>query len=261
MGTSLFERDGDRYAATALTSGPWDAEHCHGGATSALLAHLVEQVPSLVPMRTVRLTAELLRPMTREPVTAHTEVVREGRRIQLVRAVVTDGQGTEISTATALRVRLEGLDIEPPDEPLPEDLQVPPEALPRFTGNEVWAAGFYEAVDLHLPEGALGAAGPAAAWTRLLVPVVEGEPIHLLSRVAAASDFGNGISAPLPMDAFVFINPDLTIAIDRSPVDDWVGLSSRSTAQPDGVGRTVTTLGDRGGRIGTALQNLYIAAR
>jgi hypothetical protein len=261
VGTPLFERAGDRYAATALTSGPWDSDHAHGGATSALLAHLVEEVPSLVPMRTVRLTVELLRPMTRDPVIAHTEVVREGTRIQLVRAVVSDTGGTEVSTAAGLRIRTDAMDVDDPDEPLPEELRTPPDAFPRFTGNEVWTAGFYDAVELHLPEGALGAAGPAAAWTRLRVPVVDDDPIPALSRVAAASDFGNGISAPLPMDRFVFINPDLTIAIDRNPIDPWVGLASRSTAQPDGVGRTVTLLADRSGRIGTALQNLYVAAR
>jgi acyl-coenzyme A thioesterase PaaI-like protein len=259
--TPLFERDGERFAATALTAGPWNADHCHGGATSALLAHLVEQVASLVPMQTLRLTVELLRPVTRDPVTARTEVLREGRRVQLVRATLVASDGTEVSSATGMRVRSAELDLPEADDPLPPELAGGPDALPRFTGNEVWRAGFFEAVELRLPEGALGSPGEAAGWVRLTVPVVADEPIVPLSRIAAAGDFGNGISAPLPMERFLFINPDLTLAIDRPPDGDWIGMASRSTAQPTGAGRTVTTLADRHGRIGTALQSLYVSER
>ena len=268
MTTPLFERDGDRYAATPLTSGPWDTEHCHGGATSALLAQLVEQVGSLVPMHTARLTVELLRPVTREPFEVRTEVMREGRRVQLVRAALLRADGTELSTATGLRVRRGELALPEDADPLPPGLERGPDALSSFTGSDVWQAGFFEAAEVRLAEGALGVPshgpgtpGVAAGWIRLRVPVVDDEPITALSRLAAAGDFGNGISAPLPMDRYLFINPDLTIAVDRFPVDEWVGVASRSTTQATGVGRTVTALADHRGRLGTALQSLYVAER
>lgn len=262
MTTPLFERHGDRYAATHLTTGPWSADHLHGGATSALLAHLLEEVPAPVPMRSVRLTVELLRPVTRTPVHADLVVHREGRRIQSVRAALLDESDVEVANATVLRVRTEP-DVVPStdDEDLPAGLAPLPDDLPRFSGDDVWQAGFFEAVNLRLPEGALGRPGSAAGWARLEVPVVADEPVHGLSRLAAAADFGNGISAPLPMDRYVFINPDLTVAIDRLPIDGWVGIASRSVTQDDGIGRTVTELADRRGRIGTGLQNLYVAPR
>ena len=40
---ALFERDGDRYAPTPLCRGPWDPRAMHGGAPSALFAHVCEQ--------------------------------------------------------------------------------------------------------------------------------------------------------------------------------------------------------------------------
>src|SRR5690625_3544411 len=227
MVTALFDRDGLRYMATHLTTGPWSSEHLHGGATSALLAHLLEQVPSPVPMRTVRLTVELLRPVTREPLHADIEVLREGGRVQLSRAVLVDQDGLELSCGTALRIRTED-EVAPDtdDADLPDGLTPLPDVFPRYLGDDVWRAGFFEAVNLRFPEGAWGRPGAAAGWTRLEVPVVADEPVYPLSRLGAAADFGNGISAPLPMDDYVFINPDLTIAVDRFPVDDWVGLAS-----------------------------------
>ncbi len=261
MTTPLFERDGERLAATELAAGPWDPDHSHGGATSALLAHLVETVDALTPMMTVRLTVELLRPVTRAPLTARSEVLRQGRRVQLVRAALVDEHDIEVSTATGLRIRRDHLDLGTPDEADVAPSGVGPDGLPRFRGNEVWKTGFFDAADLRLPEGALGTPGASDGWVRLMVPVVDDEPVAALSRVAAAGDFGNGISAPLPMDRYLFINPDLTIAIDREPIDEWVGVDCRSTAQTTGIGRTVTDLSDRRGPIGTALQSLYVAAR
>ncbi len=261
MTTPLFERDGSHLVPTALTAGPWDPQHCHGGATSALLSHLVSKVTTLNLMVTVRLTVELLRPVTRTPLRSSATVLREGRRVQLVRVVLHDDAGTDLATCTALRVREATLDLPPGDEPRVPELPPDPDDLPRFGGNEVWNAGFFQAVDLRLPEGSLGRPGPAAGWIRLEVPVVSGHHITPMDRVAAAADFGNGISAPLPMDDYVFINPDLTVAVDRAPRGEWIGVACRSVAQPTGVGRTVTSLHDRDGRIGTALQSLFIDAR
>lgn len=261
MSRPLFERDGDRFIATDLTAGPWAPEHGHGGATSALLAHVVDRIGSLVSTITVRLTVELLRPVARTPLTIRTQILREGRRVQLVGAALVDDSDVEVASTTALRIRRDELALPVPSSPAPRVTATGPDDLPRFAGNEVWRAGFFDAVELRLPEGALGTPGATSGWVRLAVPVVDDEPITPLSRVAAAADFGNGISAPLPMDRYLFINPDLTIALDRVPADDWVGISSHSSAQPTGVGRTVTELRDRDGPIGTALQSLYVAAR
>lgn len=212
-------------------------------------------------MRTVRLTLELMRPLSRAPLSSRVEVAREGRRVQTITVVLHDRDGTVSTSAVALRVRTADIDTPNATDPVPTALGDGPDDLPAFEGNPAWRRGFFHATELRFSDGALGEPGPAAAWIRLTVPVVDDEPVTPLSRVAAAGDFGNGVGAPLPMDRFLYINPDLTVAVDRHPVDEWVGISARSTAGADGVGRTVTAMADRQGRIGTALQSLYVDHR
>ena len=84
-----------------------------------------------------------------------------------------------------------------------------------------------DALEIRFVEGAFYRMGPATAWFRLRKPIVAGEPSSPLQRLAAAGDFGNGIAAALPWDQYMFINPDLTLYIDRLPVGDWIGLESR----------------------------------
>ena len=72
-------------------------------------------------------------------------------------------------------------------------------------------------------------AGPVTVWIRLQVPVVAGEEPSPLQRVAAAADFGNGVSRVLPWETHTFINPDLTIHLLR-PSGRAVGVPRRALA-------------------------------
>ena len=68
---------------------------------------------------------------------------------------------------------------------------------------------------------------PPTAWFRLRVPVVAGEEPSGLQRLAAAADFPNGIASELPWDEYVFINPDLTLYVEREPVGEWICLDAQ----------------------------------
>ena len=265
MAPVLFERDGEHYLPTRLTAGPWDPQHAHGGAVAALLAHLADAIEPPVAMMPARLTIDLLRPVTQAPLLATSRVPREGRRIQLVEVSLAGLDGRDVARASLLRIR----EAEPapaltaalagPAEPRQAGPSTDAADLPRFRGNPGWPAGFHEAVDLRVDPDALGRPGGAEAWISLRVPIVEGELTPTpLARAAAAADFGNGVGAPLPMDRFAYINPDITVQLDRSPVGDWIGIVATSLGNPNGVGRTMTTLHDDAGQIGIALQSLLI---
>ena len=89
-------------------------------------------------------------------------------------------------------------------------------------------------------------------WFRLTCPVVAGETPSPLQRVAAAADFGNGVSALFDDGRHTFINADLTISLSRLPGGRVGGHRQRQHAAPGGVGVAESALLDEDGRIGRA---------
>ena len=70
--------------------------------------------------------------------------------------------------------------------------------------------------------------GPGRVWMRLRHPILPGEPTTPLVRLVATADFGNGVSAELPFDKYLFINADLTIHLWRAPQGEWIGLDAHT---------------------------------
>lgn len=252
---AIFDRAGDAFLPTAAAIGPWDPNALHGGPVSMLLARGIESVDGGEIMDVVRLTVELLRPVRRSPLTLSVEVERPGRRVQLVGSALTQ-DGVEVARARALRVRRAEMGLDTPAEPAPRG----PGGLATADEFPDVQAYFTLGVELRAIAGAVYAQGPASMWVRLRVPVVAGEAPSPLQRVAAAADFGNGISSVLDWTKHVFINPDLTIHLLRQPVGEWVALDSRTEIGP-GYGLAQSTLYDERGEIGRSLQSLYVDSR
>ena len=255
--TAIFERDGEAYVPTVLARGPWDPNALHGGAPAALLARELER--ELGELGVARITFELLRPVPLAPLAMSVRVVRPGRRVQLVEATLAAGD-TPVCRALGLGIaRPEGAApaSQPNDDMLPppdgvEPSPSPPGARPMFGGD---------AVELRFVRGAFRERGPAAAWIRFKVPLIDGEEPTPIQRAAAAADFGNGVSAALDWTEHVFINPDLTIYLVRPPRGEWVGLDSRTAVQSDGVGLAESVLHDAEGVVGYAAQALLVGPR
>ena len=264
MADALFEPDGPLLVPSALTVGPWDPGSQHGGAPSALLARAVEAEPAPGPVQLSRLTVELLRPVPITPLRVSCEVVRPGRKVQLVRAVLTAGD-VEVAVAHGLRIRTTELPVpvevaaDEPAPPGPERGRVT-RFLTTTTGEEV--LGFHtSANEIRFVEGGFDEPGPALAWIRLLVPVVAGEPVSPAMRAAAAADFGNGLSWVLPAASWLFVNPDLTLHLARPPRGEWIGLRSRTFPSDGGIGMAESALTDQEGRFGRAVQSLLLDRR
>ena len=83
--------------------GPWDASIQHGAAPAALAAWAIERCPAETPMRLVRMTLNLMRPVPIAPLRLVTNVSRKGRKIQLVEVSLRAGD-TEVARAEALKV-------------------------------------------------------------------------------------------------------------------------------------------------------------
>ncbi len=92
-------------------------------------------------------------------------------------------------------------------------------------------------------------------------PLVAGEEPSPLSRAVVAADSGNGVSAALDFDRFVFVNTDLTVQLHRLPEGEWVALDARTTVEAHGVGLAESVIHDRRGPLGRGLQSLFVARR
>lgn len=255
---ALFDRDGDAYLPTQRSVGPWDPKALHGGPPTALIAGALERMdPGPEAFAVTRLTVEILRPVPVAPLTLSSRVIRPGKKVQLLEASLTSGN-QQLVRASAVRIRRADLpfavdmsEAEPP--PLPE----------RDSIRSTWGwEGFHNTgVTQRYARGSFLDLGPATVWVRLNQPVVAGEEPTPLQRVAAAADFGNGVSSLLRFDEAMFINPDLTIYLHRPPRGEWVAIEASTQLTPDGVGLAQSVLYDRDGAIGRALQSLFVDRR
>src|SRR5712671_5850254 len=80
---AIYRVDGDRVVTGPNAAGPWDPGMQHGSAPASLVVWAAEAVPTPVPMRIARVTIDLMRPVPVAPLTLQTEILREGRKIQL----------------------------------------------------------------------------------------------------------------------------------------------------------------------------------
>lgn len=257
--TCVFRRQGERILPTALARGPWSPDAQHGGAPAGLVAGLAEEALAPEGYQLVRLTLELLRPVPVAELTATVDA-EGGRAVRRVR-VKLHHDGKTVASGLAVMVR---------GAPISEGAAASERALPppaqchepvRIPGMAEEESFHYTAMASKVAGGSTLEPGPAAAWLRLNVPLVEGMETTPLMRAAAASDFGNGLSWTLPLDRYLFANTDLTLYIQRPPVSEWVGVDSRTWIETSGIGLTRSVLHDENGPLGVAQQNLLVRER
>ena len=253
--------DGALYA-TELSRGPWDPGAQHGGAPAAVLMRAFEALPmdAGADLVIARVTYELLRPVPLGSLAVSAAVARPGRRVQLLEGSIFTREGVEVVRARALRVRRAevdaGLDAGPFKRPLGPESGVP---------NDFPGAGLAlfptDAMEVRFVRGSFLAPGPATAWFRLRVPIVAGEEPSPRQRLVAAADFPNGIATELAWDRWIFINPDLSVFVEREPVGEWICVEASMRVSSGGSGLTEAVLYDEDGRVGRSLQTLYVAPR
>jgi hypothetical protein len=265
-GAAMYLPDRDGYTATIVCQGGWDPAAQHGGPVEGLLARGVERVPSLVPMQPSRFTFDLVRPVPMgRRLHVDTSIVREGKKIQVVQAVLRDGE-LELARALALRLRL--LDVAdavaaPADPPAPAglDLPLPPpeEAVDRF-GDQAGMPGFLRSMTLRRIEG--DPAGRGIYWVRLRVPLVAGEETSPISRLAVVGDYTSLIGVMSDLGAVSAINPDVSLQIARAPEGEWVAVAGTTTLdRRTGIGHSVAALHDRGGVVAHSTASQLVEPR
>jgi hypothetical protein len=255
---AIFRVDGNRVVTSPHAAGPWDPGMQHGSAPAALVVWAAEAMPTPVPMQIARVSIDLMRPVPVAPLTLETELLREGRKIQLCAVRLRAGDAVVVS-ATVLKIKTQGLTL--PSEVGELAVELPGPDQSRIEPANFSSSPFVTGMSLRAAHGGFGVPGPGAIWYRVDRTLVEGAPVSQAMRAVVAADFCNGTSAALDFREWTFINADLTVSFARQPVGEWILLDAESWIGPEGAGLAMARLADERGYFGRAVQSLVIEKR
>ncbi len=77
----------------------------------------------------------------------------------------------------------------------------------------------------------------------------------------AVADSGNGISAVMSWDEWLFINLELTVHVQRLAEGEWIVLDAATTIATGGAGLARSVLSDERGPVAYGAQSLLVAPR
>jgi len=207
-------------------------------------------------MRVARMTIEIPRPVPVEELRVDVRVVRSGARAELLEGEVIAG-GRPVLSARAWR-----LATSPADTPLLQPDAAPaalpgPQPPPGMAGAH--PGGYISAMEWRFPDGAtFDSRGPGEVWARQRIPLVTGEPDTPLTRVLTLADSTWAVAFEIDYQTRFMINTDLTVALHRDPVGEWLFVRAATAASPEGSGLAVGQLHDASGGCGRILQSLLI---
>lgn len=244
------------FRSTRWTTGPWGPDAQHAGPPSALMARSLESAAP-AGAHIARVTCEILRPVPIDDLAVESAVRRPGRSVSLLEASLT-AAGQEVMRASAWAIRTTDLDL-PPAATAARAPAAPHDLRSLFEDRA--ETDYIAAMEWRFVRGSFFELGPATAWLRMKMPLVDGEDPTPLQRVLTAADSSSGISGALDFSQWRYLNPDLTVHLHRPLEGEWVCLEAATTPERTGVGLTSATLYDVRGPIGRSAQSLFVAPR
>lgn len=242
----------NQFRPTRSTESPWDTEMQHGGPPAALLGRVL----AVEGLRLARISVDFLGPIPRRDFRVEVSTIKPGRLTTLNEArMVVDGR-------VAVTARAWHLAPGPtPPVSTPADHADPlPETENAFPGMEEWGYGL--ATEWRVSKGELGwSDGETHVWTRVRMPLIDGQELDGQDRALIVADSANGLSAVLPLDDWLSIPPTMTTTLLRPATGEWVHLACRTALSNDGLGLTSGELYDFDGAIGQVSQPLVVRAR
>jgi hypothetical protein len=249
------------YESTALTIGPWDPGLQHAGPPAALLLREAEAAGGIDGGQTVRLAYDIFAPVPVGPIRVSASVVRPGRRIELVEAVITaDGERPLMRlSAWRMRARTDGVpESESAEHPAAAGWQDSRTEVAAFFNADV---AYHRALEWRFATGSFNSPGPASAWTRPECELVAGEPMTPLQHLLVMTDAASGISAELDWNTNSFANIDLSLALHRAPRGEWLGMDATTVYGGTGAAQCYAVLFDEAGAVGRSSHALFVEPR
>jgi acyl-CoA thioesterase len=210
-----------------------------GLAAQALEKHCAS--PDFMP---ARLTVDLFRAARAVATTIEVRTVRDGRRVFSAECDVVQGDRA-VARATLVFYRRSGpppgrqwtAPVTLPTPPPPDDTMVP------HVGSD--DAGWTRSPAAHQNDS-------RKRFYNNGVNVVAGEPRSPFVRAVTVAE-STSLVTNLGTRGIGYINGDLTVALSRLPLDDWIGIQADSHLADDGIAVGTATLFDSRGAFGSGM--------
>jgi hypothetical protein len=202
----------------------------------------------LVPLR---LSADFIGPVPLGQIETRARVVRAARSAALADVVVA-AAGRDCLHARVWFVR--GAETSSVAAPLAEAA-----TIPDGTPGLEFEFGYGASLEWRFVRGRMGQPGPAAAWIRPTIALLDGYELSGLARVVLIADSASGISAELDWTVWSFLNVDLDVHLARPVEGEWVLMDAATQLGPHGSALARSTLSDVRGTVGGGLQTLVLA--
>ena len=253
MDLSFFTRgDGDSLVPTELACSLWGDDQVHGVALSGALARSLEQAVAdtgRTDLRPARYTVDLFRAARMQPCELRTTVVREGRRLTLVDAVL-EQNGEPVARASGLFLLpsepAPGEVWEPDTHFDPPPLDIAPVSddprVPLFSSERIgWTTSFGEHQN-----------GDRKMTWQTGMPVIPEERPSPFVAVASIADAASMVTN-WGSNGVEQINTDITLTLARPPASLEIGLAAVDRISSDGIAVGTATVFDRQGRLGAVV--------
>lgn len=263
---SFYEQLGEAtFASTAATESPWHPQAQHGGPPSALLGRCIEADVGDEPMAVGKIDVDFLGPIPQGVCEIEVTVLRPGRRVRQVQAVMLV-EDRAVVTARAWLVSYEE-DRAPrtASAPAPSALPAPQPQVTMPGVREEW--GYGRAVEWRFTQGGFGDPAPAGddgrtrVWGRTRIPLVAGEETTGLQRLLTLADSTNGVSSRLAGRDWLFVPPAMGVTLQRVPSSEWMHLDAVTDIESRGTGVAHAVVSDTEGLCGYVAQPLLVAPR
>ena len=257
-GSAFFHRDGHWFVGNDSARGPWDANGCHAGPVTAVIAGVAE---ALMPKRRLtRLTVTYLRPAPMGGFRVEGESHGGGRAAASASFELIDGRGRVCARARSLHLTPRSLHELPTSRlPPPSFANSRPVTFP-LRGAIHGQPFFGSEAEVRLPVNEPEGPGPSTLWMRVR-PIVDGESPTPFQSLCPLADCANGFARNSDAGQHTFINPDLTVLMHRPPTSEWIASRGISFWEPTGIGASHATLFDTRGVVAAALQSIVIRER
>lgn len=232
------------FEPTPSAAGYWGEGLLSGPAVAGLAAHTLEQRYGDPDFQPARFTIDLLKPARQMPIRVQTRVIRDGRRARYTECDVLQGDWI-VAQATLVQYRRS---TAPQGTGWTTTAEFTP---PTGAAGDVVFVGSDQAGWSPMGEQHQNTSRKRAYYRGL--EVIDGEEATPFVRAVIAAEAATNLVAHLGTAGIGYINGDLTVALSRLPVSEFIGVQADSQWAADGVSVGSATMFDDAGPFGTAM--------